>query len=195
MATEELIALMTKQLQLQQQQMEQQQSDNMKLMELLLEREEMAGGTTPSFTEFDRNIQLWADYLARFQIFLRANSIKPHKEAQAFWTDQSTVIYKLLSDWAEQQTPKIKVKDITMEIITNFMKEQYNPRKFIIGERHRFWSEMKRKPGETIQELAARIRHDDTTCVFPSIQNPQDEALRTRFICSISNEAVLKALF
>ena len=48
---------------------------------------------------------------------------------------------------------------------------------------------MQRKPSETLQELAA------TTCVFPSIKDPQDEALRQRFICSVNNEAVLKALF
>nr|KAG5692615.1 hypothetical protein BaRGS_030043 [Batillaria attramentaria] len=54
---------------------------------------------------------------------------------------------------------------------------------------------MERKPGETLQELAARIRQDAATCDFPSIQDPQDEALRQRFICSVNNEAVLKALF
>ena len=54
---------------------------------------------------------------------------------------------------------------------------------------------MKRKPGETIQELTARIRQDAATCDFPSIEDPQDEAMRLRFICSVNNEAVLKALF
>ena len=33
------------------------------------------------------------------------------------------------------------------------------------------------------------------TCDFANITNPLDEALRTHFICSIKNEAVLKALF
>eukprot|EP00795_Rhopilema_esculentum_P006058 gene6057-biopygen7749 len=54
---------------------------------------------------------------------------------------------------------------------------------------------MRRKPGETLQELAARIRQDAATCGFASIKDPQDEALRSRFICSVNNEAVLKALF
>ena len=56
------------------------------------------------------------------------------------------------------------------------------------------WSK-NRKPGETIQELVARIRQDAVTCDFTSIKDPLDEALRTRFICSVNNEAVLKALF
>ena len=53
---------------------------------------------------------------------------------------------------------------------------------------------MQRKPAETIHELAARIRQDAVTCDFPSIKDPLDEAMRTRFMCSVINEAVLKAL-
>ena len=49
--------------------------------------------------------------------------------------------------------------------------------------------------GETVHELAARIRHDAVTCDFPAIHDPLDEAMRTRFMCSVNNEAVLKALF
>ena len=59
----------------------------------------------------------------------------------------------------------------------------------------KFWSDMKRKPGETIPELASRIRQDAATCDFQSIKDPLDEALRTKFICSVDNEAVLKTLF
>ena len=75
------------------------------------------------------------------------------------------------------------------------MKDQFNPKHFMVCEQFKFWSDIKRKPDGTIQELAARIRQDAATCDFPSIQDPQDEALRTRFICSVNNEAVLKALF
>nr|KAG5686019.1 hypothetical protein BaRGS_010560 [Batillaria attramentaria] len=82
-----------------------------------------------------------------------------------------------------------------MDQIVEFMKEQFDPKLFIVRERFKFWSNMERKPGETLQELAARIRQDAATCDFPSIQDPQDEALRQRFICSVNNEAVLKALF
>jgi len=54
---------------------------------------------------------------------------------------------------------------------------------------------LQRKPGETIPGLAARIRQDAATCDFASIRNPLDEALRTRLICSVDNEAVSKAVF
>ena len=54
---------------------------------------------------------------------------------------------------------------------------------------------MKRKPGETVHELAARIRQDAVTCDFTSTADPLDEALRICFICSISSEVILKAIF
>ena len=46
-----------------------------------------------------------------------------------------------------------------------------------------------------IPEMASRIRQDAATCDFQSIKDPLDEALRTKFICSVDNEAVLKTLF
>ena len=75
------------------------------------------------------------------------------------------------------------------------MKTQYDPKRFVVHERFKFWSDMRRKPGETLQELPARIRQDAATCGFASIKEPQDEELRSRLICSVNNEAVLKALF
>ena len=54
---------------------------------------------------------------------------------------------------------------------------------------------MQRKPGKSIQELAARIRQDAITCDFSTIKDPQDEVMCTRFICSVNNKAVLKAVF
>ena len=80
------------------------------------------------------------------------------------------------------------------QIVLN-MEKLFNPATFVIRERYKFWSNGKRKPGESVKELAARIRQGTVTCDFSSITNPLDEALRTNFICSIKNEAVLKALF
>ena len=69
------------------------------------------------------------------------------------------------------------------------MKHQFDPKRFD------FWSEMQRKLGKSVQEKAARIRQAAATRNFTAIKDPFDEALRTRFICSINNEAVLKELF
>ena len=54
---------------------------------------------------------------------------------------------------------------------------------------------MQRKPEETVPEQASRIWHDAAKCDFNTIKDPQDEAIRTWFICSIDNAPVLTAIF
>ena len=149
----------------------------------------------PSFVPFDETTELWSDYWTRFQTFVGAHSIPDTKKAQVFLTNQSSAKYRLLCNLAAQQTPPVDINSLPMETIVTFMKSQFDPSLFVVRERFKFWSNMQRKPGESIQELAARIRQDAATCDFPSITDPQDEAMRTRFMCSLNNEAVLKALF
>ena len=47
-----------------------------------------------------------------------------------------------------------------MDEIVGYMKDQFDPTNYIVRERFKFWSDVCRKPGETIQELAARMRQD-----------------------------------
>ena len=47
-------------------------------------------------------------------------------------------------------------------------------------ERFKFWSDMKRKPGETIPELASRIRQDAATCDFQSIKDPLHDHAKSK---------------
>ena len=152
-------------------------------------------GGIQSFSAFDSATEFWTDYWARFNTFTEANSIPEEKKAYVFLTNQTPVTYKLLSNLASQQTPPKDVNELSVENIAEFMMDQFHPKRFIVRERFKFWSKMDRKPGETINELVARIRQDAVTCDFTSITDPLDEAMRTRFICSINNEAVLKALF
>ena len=60
--------------------------------------------------------------------------------------------------------------ELTIDEIATFMKNQFDPTHYIIRERFKFWSNMLWKPGETVQELAARIRQDAVTCDFASIK-------------------------
>jgi transposase InsO family protein len=167
----------------------------MKLQDKARPTMQSAPSTTSSFSPFDPSTELWTDYWARFNTFVGANSIPEERKAQVFLTNQSTTTYKLLSNLAGQQTPPKDINELMIDDIMGFMKDQFDPKRFIVRERFKFWSDMQRKPGETVQELAARIRQDAATCDFASIKDSQDEALRTRFICSVNNEAVLKALF
>ena len=133
------------------------------------------------------------DYLERLRTFLTANSIFKEKEAQVFLTNQIMVIYKLLSNLAAQQPPNKSIDELSTEDNQKFMGKQFEQRRFVVRETYKYWVDLKRMPGETIQELASKIWHDAVMHDFQSIKDPLDEALRTRFICSVDNEAVLKA--
>ena len=74
------------------------------------------------------------------------------------------------------------------------MEEQFDPKQFIVQERYKFWSLMKRQPGESPNDLAARLRQAAATCDFPSVKDWLDDSLRTAFVCKI-DEAVVKACF
>ncbi|KAG8240133.1 hypothetical protein J437_LFUL007312 [Ladona fulva] len=45
------------------------------------------------------------------------------------------------------------------------------------------------------RRIDSRVRQGSGKCDFSSIRDPQDRAIRTRFICSVNNEAVLTAVF
>jgi hypothetical protein len=221
MADSDLIAVLRQQMVMQQQQMEmqrqqmemqRQQIEEQRRQDMEQHQEQMHAmmkalterslatpvvNTTavPAFSPFDSSAELWADYWDRFCTFATANSVAEDKLAQVFLTNQTASIYKMINNLAQQATPVKQIKELTMKEIEEFMKKEFDPKRFVIRERFRFWSEMKRKPGETIQELASRIRQDAATCNFRNITDAQDEALRTRFICSVNNEAVLKAIF
>jgi len=124
---------------------------------------------TPNFSAFDSTSELWQDYLSRFSTFLKAHDVPKTRKPQVFLTNQTATVYKLLANLAAQSSPPRRVNDLTMEEIEAFMTDQFDPNHFVVRERFKFWSEMKRRPGETIQELAARIRQDASTCDFPSI--------------------------
>ena len=172
-----------------------QQSDAMlQTISSLLSKQETSANR-PTFQPFNSTGELWDDYWDRFCTFLEANSIPIDKAASVFLSSQSPEIYKLLSNLASQQTPATTLNRLTLAELADYMKEQFHPKRFIVRERFKFWSEFKRKPGESVQELASRIRQDAATCDFPSITDPLDEAMRTKFVCAIGNEATLKAFF
>ncbi|KII72074.1 hypothetical protein RF11_14805 [Thelohanellus kitauei] len=52
------------------------------------------------------------------------------------------------------------------------MSTQFGSRKFVVRERHRFYTELSRKSNETVRELAERVREKGLTCDFPSISDP-----------------------
>ena len=150
---------------------------------------------TPPFPAFDSIAELWKDYLLRFETFVNANSVPDEKKALVFLTNQTSGTYKLITNYASQQDVPTKANAMKFSGNTDFMSSHYDPMQFTVRERYKFWSTIKRKPGESPTELASRVRQTATACDFPAIKNPLDEAMRTSFICAINNEAILKSVF
>ena len=149
----------------------------------------------PKFESFTPEKELFKEYFKSFETFLLANSVPITKAAQVFMTNQSPETYKSLETLAAQLNPPLDINQLSFEQTRLFMEQMYNPKTFVIRERYRFRTSCHRQPGESVQELASRIRKAATTCDFVNIADPLDEALRTNFICNIQNEAVLKTLF
>ena len=203
------------QLEVQKQQVEQQEANQKAQLKVILKAigksEPVVStlqGATPSFMPFDSSSEFWTDYWARFCTFANAHAVSDERKAKIFLTNQSLTTNKLFSifvpyllynkllfNLASQETPSKSINKLTITEFETYMKNQFHPKRFIVRERFKCWSNTQRKPGETILELAARIRQAAATCDFSAIEDPLDEALRTHFICSIHNEAVLKALF
>ena len=127
--------------------------------------------SVPSFTPFDPTSELWRQYLDRFTIFAGANSIPNEKLAHVFLTNQTSETYQLLDNLAGQQDPPILVKDLGMDQIQEFMRGHFDPARFVIQERYNYWSSPARWPGESLNELEARLRKAAATCDFPSVRN------------------------
>ena len=119
---------------------------------------------------------------SEFRTFVTANFIPDNKQVQIFLTNQSNFVYKILNNLSAQQQPVKSIHELSMNDIQTFMAEQFDPKRFVVRERFKFWFDMKRKPGETISELASRIRQDAATFDFQFTKDPLDKALRTKFI-------------
>ena len=176
---EQLIQLLTSQQQqlkeqqeAHQEEMREMQEDNKRLMELLVKGQTEAAAkpvattSLPKFAGFDPTTELLTDYMNRYNAFVAAHSIPEEKKAKIFLTNQQPILYKQISNMAAQLATPKEIHEVTMDDIENFLREQYDPTRFLVRERYKFWSNMKRKPGETIHELATRIRQEATTWVI-----------------------------
>ena len=153
--TTELIKLLADQIQLQRQQMEQQAQQHREEMQTLLKlldvqkrgtgeddssthHPQLSAAAIPPFAAFDSTSELWPDYWSRFCTFVVANAVPEQCQAQVFLTNQTAAVYKQLANLATQQTPPKDINKLTMSEIVNFMKEQFDPKLFIVRKRFKF---------------------------------------------------------
>ena len=147
------------QLEFQQKQSEQRDREHQEQMQLLVqmfkssskdasgEGQSMAPSTStftpsiPPFEAFDSTSELWPDYWSRFQTFLVANAVPEHRVPQVFLTNQNVAVYRQLATTAAQLTPPKDINNLTMDEVVKFMREQFDPKRFIVRERFKFWSD------------------------------------------------------
>ena len=102
---DDLIALLQEQMSQQQRQME---------TILATVQQSKPAISNTKFDEFDPAVELWTDYWARFETFTRASAIPDDRRAEIFLTNQSSVVYKLIMNLAQQQTPPRDINSLSM---------------------------------------------------------------------------------
>ncbi|KII66004.1 hypothetical protein RF11_14101 [Thelohanellus kitauei] len=75
------------------------------------------------------------------------------------------------------------------------MRTHFRSKKFVVRQRHRFYTELSRKSNETVNEHAVRLREHALTCDFLSSSDGLAKALKTGFICALNSEAFLKLVY
>ena len=137
------------------QQQEKRHRQQLTVMQQQLDEQRKSAGTFASqkqmlpFPAFDSTAELWKDCLLRFKTFVNANSVTGHKLALVFLTNQTSDTYKLVNNYASQQDTPTTAVNMKFSDIAEFMSQHYDPTKFTIRERYKFWSSIKRKLAET----------------------------------------------
>ena len=93
---------------------------------------------TPNFPAFDSSTELWSDCWSRFCTFSTAHFVPESKKPKVFLTYQTSTIYKMLSNLAAQESPAREINALSMEQISEYMKKQFDPKRFVVRERFRF---------------------------------------------------------
>jgi hypothetical protein len=108
--TAELIQLLQQQIQLQQQAMKDQQRQMASLVqELKTKSTDSQPGqavSIPSFTAFESTSELWKDYWARFNTFVKANSVPNDRLPQVSYKPKSEYIQPTNHDGGTTDTTK-----------------------------------------------------------------------------------------
>ena len=107
-----------------------------------LDEERISGGTfasqkqTPPFPAFDSTAELLKDYLLRFKTFVSA---KHDKLVLVFLTNPTSAIKNLINNYASHLDTPTTADNMRFSDITKFMSQHYDPTKFTVGERYKFW--------------------------------------------------------
>ena len=73
------------------------------------------------------------------------------------FSNQSRVNSKLLSNLASQQSPPKNINELTLDEIAEFMKGQFDPARYVVRERLKFWSSWTASQGRPFRNWRREI--------------------------------------
>ena len=138
------------------------------------------------FKEFNSNEGSITSYLEHVDLYFTANSVPGDKQVPILLTCIGTSTYTLLSDLLAPSPPSTK----SLAEISDALRKHFEPKRAIIAERYHF-HKRNQAVGESIADYDAALRKLATNCKFGDYL---EDALRDRFVCGLSNEAIQRRL-
>ena len=146
----------------------------------------MATSQFGTLKEFNSNEGSITSYLERVELYFTANSVPGDEQVPILLTCIGTSTYTLLSDLLAPSPPSTK----SLAEITDVLRKHFEPKRAIIAERYHF-HKRNQAVGESIADYDVALRKLATNCKFGDYL---EDALRDRFVCGLSNEAIQRRL-
>ena len=143
------------------------------------------GSSAARFHSFDPKSDLLDSYKNRFMIHCRSSGKTQKNQVAAYLLDcQSESVFQQLVALCSKQGKQLENQEI--DGIWSMLKELFEPEKYVLAERHTFWTSLGlRKAGESAAELASRARMLAKNCKFDEYAaDPTDRALLDWFLGS-----------
>ena len=147
----------------------------------------MATVTFGQLEPFKAEVESFASYKERFELYIQANSVAADKKVSVFLSVIGLEAYTLLHNLCSPQKPQEKSYDALVKLI----KDHFEPEPLVIAQRFHF-NRRNQREGETLSEYAAELRRMAAKCVFNA--DYLDDALRDRIVCGIRSEAIQRRL-
>ncbi|CDW60801.1 hypothetical protein TTRE_0000919901 [Trichuris trichiura] len=113
----------------------------------------------------------WEDWLERFQFFADANSISEERRCGLLFTYGGPELYRLMKEAVAPDEPGTK----TMEQLTETVRARFDPVPGIYPARAEFYAR-KQRPGESVSNFLASLRHLARRSQFEAAPTVTDEA-------------------
>ncbi|KII74112.1 hypothetical protein RF11_05708 [Thelohanellus kitauei] len=105
--------------------------------------------------------------------------ISEDRMPHVFLSNQSRETFQLIKTAASQMSTPKNINSLLWCEIFSIMNSNFSQRTFVVIDRNRFYTELKRKTGESVSESASRVRQKANTCYFESISDTLNETLKT----------------